>query len=362
MDINFDNQNERYPIVLIPDNILTRLHSEIDESTVASELNISKPQKTELSKPNAPLKYTYQKSEKIKTELTEHTGCIPLVFFGSIVVSFFIADSFLEGLKFILFGTLGYLALFSLLLLFNGEFLIKFKNQTDLVKVDISPEELKKLEQEYTEKLNVYKLNKEANERKYKTELDRYLLKIDTNKNQIKKKFYLQNLRPLMVSSRGALSLKRGAAELTFLEQLESELKGLIFVDMVPRLDSTGSKNTYNPDFTLICKQTNLHIDIEIDEPYSISEKLPIHYLGSSDDKRNEFFLDNNWCIIRFSERQIIKNTSECIETIKSIYNSIIKMNSYYSTNLKIEERWTYEESLIMQKNRYRENYLNGNC
>jgi hypothetical protein len=142
------------------------------------------------------------------------------------------------------------------------------------------------------------------------------------------------------------------------LEQLDSELKGLIFVDMVPRLNSTGSKNIYNPDFTLICKQTNLHIDIEIDEPYSLSEKLPIHYLGSSDDNRNEFFLNNNWCIIRFSERQIIQQTSECTETIKSIHNSIIEMKTYYSTNLSVDARWTYEESLIMQKNRYRENYL----
>lgn len=359
MDINFDNQNENYPIVLIPDNIFTRLHSEIDESIVASELNISKPQKAELRKPEAPSKYTYQKSEKIKTELTEHSGCIPFVFLGSIVLSFFIADSFLEGLKFILFGTLGYLAFFSLLLLFDGKFLIKFRNQTDYVQVNRSPEELKKVELEYKEKLNAYNLNHEANERKYKAELDSYRSKIDTNKNKIKKKLYLQNLNPIMVSSRGSLSLKRGAAELRFLEQIDSELKGLIFVDMVPRLDSAVSRNTYNPDFTFICKQTNLHIDIEIDEPYSISEKLPIHYIGSSDDKRNEFFLNNNWCIIRFSERQIIQNTSECIETIKSIYNSIIGMYSYYSTNLSIEARWTYEESLIMQKNRYRENYLN---
>ena len=41
----FENQNENYPIVLIPSNILTNLHSEIDDSIVASELNISKPQK-----------------------------------------------------------------------------------------------------------------------------------------------------------------------------------------------------------------------------------------------------------------------------------------------------------------------------
>ncbi len=359
MNIKFDNQNENYPIVLIPDNIFTRLHSEIDESTVASELNITKPQKVALRKPEAPSKYTYQKKERIETELTQHSGCIPMVILASIVISIFVADSFLEGLKFILFGTLGYLAFFSIMLLFNGEFLIKFKSRTDYEKVNLSPEELNNLELEYKEKLNQYNSNYESSERAYKIELERYWTKIETSKNKIRRKLYLENLKPIMVASRGSLSLKRGAAELKFLEQLDSELKGLIFVDMVQRLDSAGNRNTYNPDFTLICKQTNLHIDIEIDEPYSISEKQPIHYIDCSDDRRNEFFLDNNWCIIRFSERQIIKNTSKCIETIKSVYNNLVEMNSYYSTNLSIEERWTYEESLIMQKNRIRENYLN---
>lgn len=355
----FDNQNENYPIVLIPDNIYNLLHSEIDESTIASDLNITKPEKVQLIKPPVPTKYTYEKRERIETQLTEHSGCIPIVILGSIVLSFFVADSFIEGLQFILYGTVGYLVFFSILLLFDGKSLIKFKSRTDFIKVDLSIEEFNKLDNEYKEKLNKYNSNYKSAERNYELELEKYWSKINTNKNTIKKKLYLQNLRPQISSSRGSLSLKRGAAELKFLEQLDSELKALIFVDMVPRLDWAVGKNTYNPDLTLICKHTNLHIDIEIDEPYSISEKLPIHHIGSSDDRRNEFFLNNNWCIIRFSERQIIENTVECIKTIKSIYNNLIEMNTSYSTSLNIEERWTYEDSLIMQKNRYREKYLN---
>lgn len=355
MNIKFDNQNENYPIVLIPDNIFSRLHTEIDESVVATELNISKPQKATLRKPEVPSKYIYQQIKKIETKSTEHTGCVFLVFFASIVLSFFVADTFLDGLKFILYGTLGYLAFFSFMLLLNGEFLIKFKTRTDSIKVNRSPEELRILELEYKEKLKKYNLKLETNELTYKVELESYFSKIEGNKNKIQKKLYLENLEPIVVASRGSLSLKRGVAELKFLEKLNLELQGLIFVDMVPYLGLSGNRKIYNPDFTLICEKTNLHIDIEIDEPYTLVERQPIHYIGSSDNRRNEFFLDNNWCIIRFSERQILQSTTECIETIKSVYNNLIEKNSYYLTKLQIEERWTYEKSLIMQNNKYRE-------
>nr|WP_315218406.1 hypothetical protein [uncultured Flavobacterium sp.] len=359
MNITFDNQNEKYPIVLIPDKIFNLLHSEIDEITIASELNISKPQQIELRKPEAPSKYTYEKRETIETDSSEFIGisivAVPIIIF----LSFFVADSFLDGLKFILLAYIGYIAFFSFMMLLNGQYIVKFKTQTHYVQVTKSPQEFEKLKLEYSEKLNEYNSKIESNERIYKAELDIYSSKIDTNKNNVKKKLYLQNLKPLNNASRGSLSLKRGVAELKFLEQMDSELKSLIYADMVPRLDWHIGKKTYNPDFTLICKSTNLHIDIEIDEPYSLIEKTPIHYIGSLDDKRNDFFLENTWCVIRFSESQIIQNTTECIKTIKSIYHSIIEMNSNYSTNLNTEDRWTYEKSLIMQNNRYREKYLN---
>jgi hypothetical protein len=128
---------------------------------------------------------------------------------------------------------------------------------------------------------------------------------------------------------------------------------------MVPQINSYSTSNTYNPDFTLICPKTNLHIDIEIDEPYSFINKTPVHFFGCNDDERNDFFLKINWCIIRFTEKQVVENTLECIETIKSVYENIINMSIGYNNYLKSEPRWTYEESLIMQKKLYRESYLN---
>jgi len=251
------------------------------------------------------------------------------------------------------------LAFFSFMLLFDGKFMVNFKKRTNSIKVELSTQEFNRLEIKYNEKLKEFNKNNEAIKNKHQSELDIYKSKIESNKDSVKKKLYIKELKPLIDSSRGSLSLRRGAAELKFLEQLDAELKGLIFVDMVPRLDWHTGKNIYNPDFTLKCDKTNLHIDIEIDEPYSMIEKNPIHYLGGSDESRNQFFLDNNWVIIRFTEKQIIQNTFECIKTIKSIYNSIIEMQPNYTTSLNFEARWTYEESLILQKNRFRENYLN---
>ena len=193
----------------------------------------------------------------------------------------------------------------------------------------------------------------------YIEQLKTYNAEIISSRQKIKKRIYQKVLNSDLPASRGSISLRRGYTELFFLNYIGEELKGLIFADMVPRIDWYEERNTYNPDFTLICNKTNLHIDIEIDEPYSMPDRTPIHYIGCSDDQRNDFFIKNNWCIIRFSERQIILNPLECLETIKSVYNNIIEMNECYSTNLKSEPRWTYEESLIMQKNRYRENYRN---
>lgn len=233
-----------------------------------------------------------------------------------------------------------------------------FKNKKFYVEKEINEEVFRKLEIEYQQNLFKHHTNFDILESEFIEQINIYNEKIISNKQRIKMHIYQKFLNANLPASRGSISLRRGYTELLFLKYIGEELKGLIFADMVPRIDFYEERNTYNPDFTLICNKTNLHIDIEIDEPYSMFEKQPIHYIGCSDDQRNNFFIENNWCIIRFSERQIIVNPLECLETIKSVYNSIIDMNEYYSTHLKLEPRWTYEESLIMQKNKYRENYL----
>ena len=78
----------------------------------------------------------------------------------------------------------------------------------------------------------------------------------------------------------------------------------------------SNHNSSYTPDF--IYRNEEIFIDIEIDEPYTLEERKPIHY-EFNDDNRDNFFLDINWAIVRFSERQIVNEPHNCIETIKSV-------------------------------------------
>lgn len=352
MNIEFNNQHKNYPIVLIPEDICTYLKSEISESQIASELKISKPKKEIIKKPHKPSEYVSQKTTE--TKFSEANGCMIIIVLLISIGIGATADSFIEGLGL----TLLIFALEAIGFWIGGISLIKFKDETKYTQIKRDSNQLKKMNLQYEQEIKKYNSDSEKAQMKYDLKLAEYKEKIEVNKSRIQKKLHKKSLKPLIVASRGKQSLKRGIAELKFLELLDNELKGSIFIDMVPQIDWSENKQTYNPDFTMVCKKTNLHIDIEIDEPYTLKDKKPIHYIDSSDDKRNEFFLDNNWCVIRFSEKQIINETIECIETIKSVYNNIIEMNPSYSTDLKPEPRWTYEESFIMQNNKFRENYL----
>jgi hypothetical protein len=107
MEFEFDNQEENYPIILLPNKIYKSLTEKIDDSQIEKELGITKPKKHIPAKPQAPSRFKYDKSLKTEFKHTEHSGCIILIFIASIILSFFVADSILDGLKFIFFGTLG---------------------------------------------------------------------------------------------------------------------------------------------------------------------------------------------------------------------------------------------------------------
>lgn len=71
----------------------------------------------------------------------------------------------------------------------------------------------------------------------------------------------------------------------------------------------------YTPtaDFILINDDLKLAIDLEIDEPYSFKESLPIHLV--EDPKyiyRDKFFLKLGYIVIRFAEYQIAKHPDYC--------------------------------------------------
>ncbi|MDX2239746.1 MAG: DUF559 domain-containing protein [Leptolyngbyaceae cyanobacterium bins.302] len=130
---------------------------------------------------------------------------------------------------------------------------------------------------------------------------------------------------------------------------------------MLPR---PGYDQPYVPDFAYIDSILNLHIDIEVDEPYSHDTRQPLHYLGSTKDElRNQFFLEAGWVVIRFSERQVVKLPMSCCKTIASTIASITQDNAIMVPfrqvpTLKPELRWSLAEAQQMAEIAQREQYL----
>lgn len=120
----------------------------------------------------------------------------------------------------------------------------------------------------------------------------------------------------------------------------------------------------YVPDFVYIDPGSNLHIDIEVDEPYTHDTRQPLHFLSSEkDNRRNQFFVDAGWVVIRFSERQVVKSPMSCCKTIASTIASITENNTIMVPfrqvpTLKPELRWSFSEAEAMAATAERENYL----
>lgn len=170
MRIEFNNQNKTYPVVLIPDKILISLNRKLSYNEIASELEISKPEKKFVKKPNKPSKYASIQTQETKTEAN---GCmIIFVLLISIGVGS-IADTFIEGL--------GLTLLIFILEVFGfwvaGLSLIKFKKQTKSKSFERNPDLLKKLELSYEKELKRFTSDSEEVKKKYHIELNEFFKK-----------------------------------------------------------------------------------------------------------------------------------------------------------------------------------------
>lgn len=113
----------------------------------------------------------------------------------------------------------------------------------------------------------------------------------------------------------------------------------------------------YITDFTLI--RDGLKIAIEIDEPYSLKTKQPYHI---DDQKRNKFFLNNNWIVIRFCEEQILFDAHHCCSLIDSVADGILqgdicRVKRIYSEFPRIK-KWDEKNINDLIKGNYREKYI----
>jgi very-short-patch-repair endonuclease len=120
----------------------------------------------------------------------------------------------------------------------------------------------------------------------------------------------------------------------------------------------------YSSDFTLILPN-GIRSIVEIDEPYHGTDDRPHHCTDDGkDDLRDEFFLQGNWMIMRFSEFQICAYPVECCKVIAQTINrvshqQIIDLALFDSVkDLASDPRWNRARSRQMAAADYRISYL----
>lgn len=335
-----------YPIILLPTEI--------------NSINNIKPKiPKEPLKPEIP----YKKSPVKPNEISDDSG----IGFGFLILII------LLGVGFLLISIdlpIGYIMFISGILLF-------FYWITNWGKIQ---ESKKKDYQQYLEDLKNYNFLLRNSESIYKADLKNYenveLIKYNTElkefekiKNILDSKEYIENYRKTELIKFFANSTKpiklierysKGVSELFFLNYLKNNFTDVLVNHSIINDDFDGIP--FNPDFVVYDSELNIFIDVEIDEPYIGKDGTPIHYLDGNDNFRNDFFLQNNWLVIRFAEIQIIKFPEKCCNIIKITLNSLKKNGKCNLQLIKlcIENYpcWDKNEANRLAYTRFRNKYL----
>ncbi|MBR8839192.1 MAG: hypothetical protein DSM106950_35630 [Stigonema ocellatum SAG 48.90 = DSM 106950] len=122
----------------------------------------------------------------------------------------------------------------------------------------------------------------------------------------------------------------------------------------------------YSADFILYHQQSGLAIDIEVDEPYEGRTGEPHHCTDQGkDSRRNQFFIENNWIVIRFSEKQVVQHPDSCcnviaraIAQVTGDYSCLVSLQDVPA--LLLDKQWTIKQAKRMAKINYRQSYLPG--
>lgn len=144
--------------------------------------------------------------------------------------------------------------------------------------------------------------------------------------------------------------------ELKKLKEIETEIEVIQNVSLPIKKRNYG----YKPDIAILWKSKGLAIDIEIDEPYDIKSREPIHCIDDEKDYiRNAYFLENGWYIIRIAEEQVIKNVDGIYGYVSNIVSAFTK-DKRFARDCGIDPimRWSKEDSQKMAADGYREKYL----
>ncbi len=122
----------------------------------------------------------------------------------------------------------------------------------------------------------------------------------------------------------------------------------------------------YIPDFIYLDQSHNLHIDIEIDEPYTPRQypaeaPLQLTHCQGQDDVRNRFFQSAQWFVVRFSERQVLLHPESCLKFLIELINQLtgegIPNPFVHVPDLEPEPQWTKDMAESMANRQVRLHY-----
>jgi hypothetical protein len=153
-----------------------------------------------------------------------------------------------------------------------------------------------------------------------------------------------------------------GASERAFGQVLEKFFPGRVKAQL--RLPIPNWDGAYSTDFTISFPEIGIWIDVEIDEPYDYKTGNPTHCSDDERDRnRNSFFLKNNWIVVRFSEKQVVRYPESCCKEIALVIRRVTGIEKYVhdladAASLAPSPMWTSRQALKMAKAKVRDKYL----
>lgn len=341
--IRFNNQNELYPIVLLPLGIHSAIYTEVSEEEAIKALKIKPPELVLIPFPERPLQYGYMEIRGNILVLIVEICCIVLIILAVV-----------NNYK-----TINYPVVLSMLFIFLFLFFRSIRNKKRIrVKMKFAKAYYGHLLQQYELECHRIGIDNDKLKEEYNEKTKEFRIKYgQAISDKRRSMFGAKGISPSdLTICQERQVLRRGKTELTFLKELHEIFGSSVVVD------SNLLESSYMPDFIIKSEHFKFFIDVEIDEPYTNSidefgnkeEGIPIHYLNGPDDIRNDFFLNNGWVVIRFSEKQIATQAKLCAYLVENVFNSI--ENGWHTYGLTVERhmRWTYEEALLMYKDRIR--------
>lgn len=122
-------------------------------------------------------------------------------------------------------------------------------------------------------------------------------------------------------------------------------------------------KYPYSADF-ILRHPTGVSIDIEVDEPYVGNTKKAHHAIDQGKDHiRNQFFVEHNWIVVRFSEEQVVRYPRSCCQIIAQILAQVCGdmgalSNLKNTPSLPKMPMWSIKQARKLAKQNYRQSYL----